>query len=546
VEEVRIPLERRHGDEPRAERAEPARDRAGEVLALQRSAGNQAVAAMVARGAGRPLPRSTRVRMEEAFGTSFEAVRVHEEPEVQALGAQAFTRGEDVHFAPGRFEPGSDAGAELIGHELAHVVQQRAGRVTGAQGKGMAVVADAALEQEADRAGALAARGRPAGVPVGGSAAPGDVIQGKFELAFAVGDAFAKTFDEHREWEQQRKEQAKAGRLEASADNLRMNDITQQLEKLKELSRRLVLIETDQNQVTLQHVNTFIRNQTQQGASRQHLGLTQNRTLRLGSYRLVCTHPGTDKELYAFEIAVVNRGEDENAARQRDAQQGVQRDQDLQQFFAANRSVAAAATPKFRQDHVSGSPSGKNWYRSAERGLDNTVVELTQDSTELLIQEAKLRNQPGKGRAGEIYTTDHNYIQIDSKGWFAGRFKYAVRSHDNDGAHIPVLKIHHYEGPTEHLAADSHPQAQEWFAQWNASALKKIHKRKVKAAKPGPAAPVVAVNAVPNIRQDADDLVPATPTMVTWLKRIQVGAAVGTLIYISWLMAAGYGESETQ
>jgi hypothetical protein len=43
----------------------------------------------------------------------------------QAMHLQAFARGNHVVFAPGRFDPATAAGRHLLGHELAHVVQQR-------------------------------------------------------------------------------------------------------------------------------------------------------------------------------------------------------------------------------------------------------------------------------------------------------------------------------------------------------------------------------------------------------------------------------------
>jgi hypothetical protein len=45
----------------------------------------------------------------------------------------------------------------LLGHELAHVLQQRQGRVRAPQGQGTMVVNDQALEAEADRMGSRAA-----------------------------------------------------------------------------------------------------------------------------------------------------------------------------------------------------------------------------------------------------------------------------------------------------------------------------------------------------------------------------------------------------
>ena len=116
-------------------------------------------------GGGAPLPEEVRARMERAFGADFSAVRIHEGPQAEAMGALAYTQGDDIHFAPGRYDPVGPAGQELLGHELAHVVQQREGRVAQPQGKDAPVNADAALEAEADALGARAARGEAAADP---------------------------------------------------------------------------------------------------------------------------------------------------------------------------------------------------------------------------------------------------------------------------------------------------------------------------------------------------------------------------------------------
>ena len=102
-------------------------------------------------GRGKPLPVLVQRKMEAAFGTSFADVRIHEGPEAQQLGAQAFTMGSHIYFAPGQFNPNSPQGQRLLGHELAHVVQQRAGRVRNPFGGGVAMVRDAVLEAEAAR-----------------------------------------------------------------------------------------------------------------------------------------------------------------------------------------------------------------------------------------------------------------------------------------------------------------------------------------------------------------------------------------------------------
>lgn len=108
-------------------------------------------------GTGRPLPDALRTRMEAALGADFSAVRIHVGPQAAKLGAAAFTMGSDVYFAPGWYQPDTVRGQQLLGHELAHVIQQRAGRVRNPLPGELAVVTDRALEAEADRAGQRAA-----------------------------------------------------------------------------------------------------------------------------------------------------------------------------------------------------------------------------------------------------------------------------------------------------------------------------------------------------------------------------------------------------
>lgn len=110
---------------------------------------------------GWPLPRDVQAKMEAAFGANFSDVRVHVGPEAPAIGAIAFSWGSDLHFAPGQYNPHTPHGQFLLGHELAHVVQQRTGRVANPFGSGVAVVQDQALEAEADRLGRMAATSRP-------------------------------------------------------------------------------------------------------------------------------------------------------------------------------------------------------------------------------------------------------------------------------------------------------------------------------------------------------------------------------------------------
>jgi len=131
-------------------------------------------------GRGSPLPDDVRAKMERALGADFSSVRIHEGPEAAAVGAVAYTRGTDIYFQPGQYDPTSPAGQELLGHELTHVVQQAQGRVAATtQAKGQEINDDPALEQEADAMGALAARGEVARSASVTSAAPGSVVQGK-------------------------------------------------------------------------------------------------------------------------------------------------------------------------------------------------------------------------------------------------------------------------------------------------------------------------------------------------------------------------------
>ncbi|MFV8750909.1 eCIS core domain-containing protein [Nannocystaceae bacterium ST9] len=131
------------------------------------------------RGLSLPAPIAT--KMARAFASDFSDVRVHLDGSAARLGAQAFTRGRDIHFAPGRYDPHAAQGQALIGHELAHVVQQSQGRVpASARWRGHAINTDPALEREADESGQRATRGQPAGLrgPLRHAPASADVVQG--------------------------------------------------------------------------------------------------------------------------------------------------------------------------------------------------------------------------------------------------------------------------------------------------------------------------------------------------------------------------------
>ena len=132
------------------------------VFARSAAGGSAAKVELRQKTGGWPLPREVQTKMEAALGANFSDVRIHVGPEAASIGAIAFTWGSDIHFAPGQYNPHTQSGQMLLGHELTHVVQQRAGRVPNPFGTGVAVVQDHALEAEADRLGKMAAMRPPA------------------------------------------------------------------------------------------------------------------------------------------------------------------------------------------------------------------------------------------------------------------------------------------------------------------------------------------------------------------------------------------------
>ena len=76
-------------------------------------------------GGGSPLPEGLVGSMEQSLGGSFAGVRVHTDAGAdrasRQIDARAFTRGQDIYFSSGSYDPGSQEGQHLIAHELAHV-----------------------------------------------------------------------------------------------------------------------------------------------------------------------------------------------------------------------------------------------------------------------------------------------------------------------------------------------------------------------------------------------------------------------------------------
>lgn len=110
-------------------------------------------------GTHKGIPKKVRQKMEQSFNANFSNVQIHSNSgKAKQLGALAYTQGHDIHFASGQYNPETYQGQKLLGHELAHVVQQRNGRVKETvQMKGISVNTNPHLEREADRMGQMAA-----------------------------------------------------------------------------------------------------------------------------------------------------------------------------------------------------------------------------------------------------------------------------------------------------------------------------------------------------------------------------------------------------
>jgi hypothetical protein len=80
---------------------------------------------------GHPLHISVRNYFEPGFGYDFSGVRVHTSSRAgelaHTLQAKAFTINRDIVFGKGEYTPTTAEGKRLLGHELAHVVQQSGG-----------------------------------------------------------------------------------------------------------------------------------------------------------------------------------------------------------------------------------------------------------------------------------------------------------------------------------------------------------------------------------------------------------------------------------
>ncbi|WP_020588531.1 DUF4157 domain-containing protein [Desulfobacter curvatus] len=129
------------------------------ILHLQPT--NPPVRDIVRRKKNQSLPKGLQENIENSFGQDFTTVNIQKNSQAAVdLNARAFAQGETVHFAPGEFSSNSKKGKNLIGHEFAHVVQQRSGVVKPTVMRtGLILNDDKELEREADIFGEKAVDG---------------------------------------------------------------------------------------------------------------------------------------------------------------------------------------------------------------------------------------------------------------------------------------------------------------------------------------------------------------------------------------------------
>ncbi len=79
---------------------------------------------------GQSMDSATKSEMETGFGANFENVNIHTGADAASLSnqiqAKAFTKGNDIYFNQGQYNPTSKEGKHLLAHELTHTLQQGA------------------------------------------------------------------------------------------------------------------------------------------------------------------------------------------------------------------------------------------------------------------------------------------------------------------------------------------------------------------------------------------------------------------------------------
>ncbi len=141
-----------------------------------------------------PLPAATRQRLEQGLGQSLNGVQLDQSPAaaqwVASYPARALTYGNTIYLGAGE----SSDDIQLMGHEAAHVLQQRGGPTPQAAGGGDV----GALEHEASAAGQALASGEPFNVTGRAATAPQAETQPKSRwerFKDTVGEALEFTED---------------------------------------------------------------------------------------------------------------------------------------------------------------------------------------------------------------------------------------------------------------------------------------------------------------------------------------------------------------
>ena len=124
-----------------------------------------------ASSAGEPLPEAVRGRFERSAGEDLSEVRIHTGAEsaraASAVGARAYTIGQDIHFGEGKYAPGGSSGMHLLAHEVAHTVQNRNGAPAIHAKPDVSTPSDS-HEAEADRAANAIVSGGKASISASG------------------------------------------------------------------------------------------------------------------------------------------------------------------------------------------------------------------------------------------------------------------------------------------------------------------------------------------------------------------------------------------
>jgi hypothetical protein len=102
--------------------------------------------------------------MERRLGHDLSSVRMHTgaaaEASARAMGADAYTVGENIVMRGHAYQPNTAAGRRMLAHELVHVIQQRLAPVSGVPAPGGIRLSEPSdpFEREADRVAEQVAR----------------------------------------------------------------------------------------------------------------------------------------------------------------------------------------------------------------------------------------------------------------------------------------------------------------------------------------------------------------------------------------------------